>query len=178
MKTMLFEVSMSIYSKLKSMFYESFDESRVTTLLSRLAPMSEQSRRGLDQFIGEGSHFQSFSASGLPLDLVVNVAKASFMKGGDVHIKQWCEAMTKARSIESDTLIPPMVVVKHAGLIAVVMPKGQDVDRDAAKSVGPQLLATAKALGGAGLVLDDYPQVRQALGVPFIIDWSDLALAD
>lgn len=163
---------------LKASFYASFDESRVTTLLSRLAPMSEQSRRSLDNFLGEGSHFQSFELLGSPINLVVNVAKASFTKAGDVHLKRWCEAIGRAKSIDGETLIPPMAVIRHAGLVAVAMPKGQDVSRETSRGINHKLMTTAKALGSAGLVMDDYPQVRQLQGVPFIIDWSDLALVD
>ena len=169
---------MTRVSDLKALFYASLDESRVTTLLSRLAPMSESSRRSLDQFLGEGSHFQSFELGASPISIVVNVAKGSFTKGGDVSINRWCEAISRASSIDSDTLIPPMLVFRQAGLVAIVMPKGQTVGREASKTVNQKLVATAKALGNAGLVMDDYPQVRETMGVPFIVDWSDLAITD
>jgi hypothetical protein len=165
-------------SDLKSLFYASFDESRVITLLSRLAPMSESARRSLDQFIGEGSHFQSFEVSASPISLVLNVAKDSFTRGGDLTVKRWCEAISRVRNIEDAALVPPMNVIQHGGLTAIVMPKGQDVGRECAKLLNQKLIETAKALGHAGLVMDDYPQVRQANGVPFIIDWSDLAIVD
>jgi hypothetical protein len=169
---------MTRFPDLKAMFYASFDESRAATLLSHLAPLSESARRSLAQFIGEGSHFQSFELVASPLSLAVNIAKTSFTKGGDLWVKRWCEAIARARQIEEDTLVPPMTVIHHAGLTAIVMPKGQDVGRDCAKLLNQKLVLTAKALGHAGLVMDDYPQVRQANGVPFIVDWSDLALVD
>lgn len=55
------------------------------------------------------------------------------------------------------------------------MPKGNNLSRAAEKTVPASLHEVAKALGQAGLILDDYPQVREVLGMPFIIDWSDLS---
>lgn len=160
---------------LKQFFYSSFDESAIATILSRLARIAEIDRRQEKNFIGEGTHFQSFELSTKPLALVANVAKNSFTRQGDAAVSRWQEALSLAQSLEAPTLVPPLAIVRSAGLLAIVMPKGLEVARGQAKLIDQQLIDTAKALGSLGLVLDDYPQIREAMGVPFIIDWSDLA---
>ena len=103
------------------------------------------------------------------------MAKSSFAKKGTGALERWQKAVSIARSIEGETLVPPMDVITAFELIAIVMPRGRDIGRDGATVITAMLFETAKALGSVGLVLDDYPQLREAMGVPFIIDWSDLA---
>lgn len=167
--------TMSRDQDLKSLFYASFDESAVNTFLSKVSKMPESERRSLPNFLGEGAHFQCFELSSRPLALVVNVAKSSFAKKGTGALERWQKAVSIARSIEGETLVPPMDVITAFELIAIVMPRGRDIGRDGATVITAMLFETAKALGSVGLVLDDYPQLREAMGVPFIIDWSDLA---
>lgn len=163
---------------LKSLFYASLDASAITTLITRLSKISEAERRFLPGFLGEGVHFQSFELASHPIPLVVNVGKASFLKRGDASLRRWQQAIRLACSIDEETLVPPMDIVNAANLTAIVMPKGQDVAGQAAKSLDRRLIDTAKALGHLGLVLDDYPQIREIEGVPFIIDWSDLGFME
>jgi hypothetical protein len=161
-------------SELKSLFYQAYDNARISGFLARVAALSETERRNLPGFLGEGSHFQSFEVAATPIHLAVSIAKGSFHKLGDAALRRWSEAMTLAKSLEQAVLVPPMDILQQHGLMAIVMPKGQVVSRQGAKAVNTLLHETAKALGQAGLVLDDYPQIREAEGVPFIVDWSDL----
>jgi hypothetical protein len=161
-------------TQLKEMFYRAYDASRITSFMGRLAAMSEGERRSVQGFLGEGIHFQSFEVAADPLPLAVNIAKVSFSRRGEAALARWEDAIKRARSLEGNSLIPPMDVINSAGLTAIVMPKGKQVSHAGGRVVDSMLLETSRALGQAGLVLDDYPQVREALGVPFIVDWSDL----
>ena len=161
-------------SQLREMFYRAYDASLITSFMGRLAAMSETERRSVPGFLGEGMHFQSFEVAAVPMPLAVNIAKASFSKRGEAALARWEDAIRRARSLEGDSLIPPMDVVNAFGLTAIVMPKGKQVSQQGTRVLDSMLLETSRALGQAGLVLDDYPQVREALGVPFIVDWSDL----
>ena len=76
--------------------------------------------------------------------------------------------------MEGVDLIPPLEILNFPRGLAVVLPKGDQLSRGLEKHVDGLLFDMAKALGRAGLALNDYPQLRQAFGVPFIIDWSDL----
>ncbi|MEI6397556.1 MAG: hypothetical protein WCO71_02185 [Pseudomonadota bacterium] len=160
--------------QLREMFYRAYDASLITSFLGRLVAISQNERRSVSGFLGEGIHFQSFEVECYPMPLAVNVAKASFSQRGEAAMARWEDAIRRARSLEGDSLIPPMDVVKASGLTAIVMPKGNLVSQGGDRVIGSMLLETSRALGQAGLVLDDYPQVREALGVPFIVDWSDL----
>jgi hypothetical protein len=164
----------AIHQNLKPAFYETFDPSVIMSFLQKLAPLSESQRRQIDGFLGEGMHFQSFGLATTPLELAVSVAKETFTGKGDLAIDHWRDAVNQARKIEGDTLVPPMEILQHMGLTALVMPKGRQMSKDFCALTDIRLQETSKALGGAGLVLDDYPQLREAQGVPFIIDWSDL----
>ena len=93
---------------------------------------------------------------------------------GEAALARWEDGIRRARSLEGDSLIPPMDVIKCSGLTAIVMPRGKQVAQSCGRTIDAMLLETSRTLGKAGLFLDDYPQVREALGVPFIIDWSDL----
>jgi hypothetical protein len=159
---------------LKAAFYESFDPSAIAAFLRGLSGKTESQRRDVEGFLGEGSHFQSFRMSTRPLELAVSVAKSTFTNRGELALKRWREALNLARKIEGETLVPPMEVIQSDGLTALVMPRGTDLTKASNAAANQRLHETSKALGSAGLVLDDYPQLRQAQGVPFIIDWSDL----
>jgi hypothetical protein len=166
---------MSRETNLKAIFYTAFDASLIACFLAKVSAKREAERRAMSEFIGEGSHFQSFQIAASPIPLAVNVAKSTFTQKGDAAIGRWKAAVELARSLEHADLIPPMCVVSGSGLTAIVMPKGNNLSRAAEKSVPASLNDVSKALGQAGLILDDYPQVREVLGVPFIIDWSDLS---
>ncbi len=166
---------MSRETNLKSMFYTAYDASMIASFLARVATKREQERRAMSEFLGEGTHFQSFQMAATPISLAVNVAKNTFTQKGDAAIGRWKAAIELARSLENAELIPPMAVIFGSGLTAIVMPKGNNLSRAAEKTVPASLHDVAKALGQAGLILDDYPQVRELLGQPFIIDWSDLS---
>ena len=165
---------MSADMDLKSSFYQAYDIAKIINFLGRIAAMSEAERRSLPGFLGEGSHFQSFEVNARPIHLAVSVSKATFQRQGDAALRRWTEAMSLAKTLNDAVLVPPMDVINHHDLTAIVMPLGQNVSRQGAKAVNSMLHDTARALGQAGLVLDDYPQVREAQGVPFIVDWSDL----
>jgi len=160
---------------LRSRFYNVFDSAALTSFVARLSEMSEEARRGHTKFIGEGAHFQSFEFAAGGLALAVNLAKMSFVRRGDLAIARWKDALSLARNLEHVDLIPPMeLLALNANTIAIVMPKGEIVSKTRGRHVESLICDTAKALSRAGLVLDDYPQVREVEGVPFIIDWSDL----
>lgn len=161
-------------SNLKSQFYTAYDVSLVNSFLSKISGMCENERRHLNGFLGEGTHFQSFELNVSPIPLAINVAKDSFQKRGQKALDKWQRAIEVARSLDEAALVPPMDVLNVFGLTAVVMPKGKVPERSSTKMLDVMLLDTARALGQAGLALDDYPQVREAQGVPFIVDWSDL----
>jgi hypothetical protein len=161
-------------TSLKMMFYSAYDASLIAAFITKLAAMKEPQRRSLNEFLGEGTHFQSFEINTTPIPLALNIAKHSFTQRGEAAVSRWRAAVELARSLEDAELIPPMDVVHVSGLTAIVLPKGHSISRCNAKTVDASLLEASKALGQAGLVLDDYPQVREAQGVPFIIDWSDL----
>jgi hypothetical protein len=161
---------------IKESFYLSFDPSRITTFLNSLSLKSEASRRNENSFLGEGTHFQSFQLSTSPIPLAVNVAKGVFMEKSATEVDQWIDSIKKLRSIEFQDLIPPLEVVRSDGLLAIVMPKGKPLQRKGAvaREASDALIQTSRALGHAGLVLDDYPQLVECGGVVFINDWSDL----
>jgi hypothetical protein len=159
---------------LQSRFYNSFDGSALLSFVHRLLNLSDEEKRGLDSFLGEGFHFQSFEYKAHALPLAVNLAKSSFLRQGDLVLNRWKRAMEIARSMERVSLIPPMEVISGQNYLAVVMPKGQVLAKIQERKVDDLLRDTAKALSEVGLALDDYPQLREACGVPFIIDWSDL----
>lgn len=161
-------------NNLYSSFYTSFDPSVVLGFVVRLISRSEEERRRLDSFLGEGYHFQSFECQANSLALAVNVAKSSFLNQGDIVLQRWKKAIDIARAMETVSLMPPMEIIRGADYLAIVMPKGQTIDRSSAQNIDELLRETARALGEVGLALDDYPQLREACGVPFIIDWSDL----
>jgi hypothetical protein len=164
----------STESELKSLFYQAYDIAKISGFLARVAALPEAERRRLPGFLGEGSHFQSFEVLASPIHLAVSISKGSFQKLGDAALRRWNEAMNLAKSLEQAVLVPPMDVLQQHGVMAIVMPKGQNVSRQGARAVNSMLHETARALGQVGLVLDDYPQIREAQGVPFIVDWSDL----
>ncbi len=166
---------MSRESNLKTMFYTAFDASLIASFLAKVSTKREPERRTMNEFLGEGTHFQSFQIAATPIPLAVNIAKNAFTQKGEAAIERWKAAIELARSLENADLIPPMSVVFGSGLTAIVMPKGNNLSRAAEKSVPASLQDVSKALGQAGLILDDYPQVREVLGIPFIIDWSDLS---
>lgn len=165
---------MSRDNLLYAQFYVAFDESALLQFVYGLIALSEQERRGHGAFLGEGFHFQSFSVSTASLPLVVNIAKSSFLRQGDVGLNRWKRAIEIAKAQEETTLIPPMEILSGDDYLAIVMPKGQLVPKSQGREIDQLLINTAKDLRRSGLVLDDYPQVRQAFGIPFIIDWSDL----
>lgn len=159
---------------LQARFYTSFDGSALMSFVQRLVGLSEEERRGLDFFLGEGFHFQSFEYKAQSLPMAVNLAKPSFLRQGDLALNRWKKAMDIARTMEQVSLIPPMEIISGKNYLAVVMPKGAVLPRNRERGIDDLLRDTAKALSQVGLALDDYPQLREALGVPFIIDWSDL----
>jgi hypothetical protein len=159
---------------LAAAFYAAFDESRLMMLVSRLGSLSEASRRGVEAYLGEGAHFQSFSVQSSPIDLVLKVAKSSFTQLGERRVKQWFEALDSIKGIQQGGLVPPMKAFRHDDLILMAMPKGGCLGGEQSTIIQEKLAVTKQALGQLGLTLDDYPQVLQAVGVPFIIDWSDL----
>lgn len=162
-------------TELKTQFYNSFDASLVNGFLAKIAGMNETERRSMKGFLGEGTHFQSFEIAANPIPLAVNVAKESFVRRGQKAIDKWQRAIEIARSLDDATLVPPMDISYGHGLMAVVMPKGRLPEKTGSKLIDSMLLDTSRALGQAGLALDDYPQIREAMGVPFIVDWSDLS---
>lgn len=166
-------------TKLREEFYQSFDASRITSLLSTLASIPEADRRRHPDFLGEGTHFQSFSLRGQPMTIAVNIAKSSFMKRGKQQVGRWRNAISELRLLETGDLVPPLEVVEYQGLVAIIMPKGNPVGRDSAgdRELIEKLLETSKSLGKMGLVLDDYPQLVEYRGRYFINDWSDLKTA-
>ena len=165
-------------ASLKTAFFQSFDASAISSLTQRLAKMNETERRAHGDFLGEGLHFQTFHINTKPMNLVVKVAKSSFLKQGFHELKQWRQAIQQLKNVAYNALIPPMEVMEHSGMIAVVMPKGQHLNKQPTLSVplDTELYETAQSLRQAGLVLDDYPQLLQCNGIPFIRDWSDLQL--
>jgi hypothetical protein len=162
---------------LKLLFYQAYDSAKVAGFISRVSALAESERRTVEGFLGEGSHFQSFEVPAKPIYLAVSIAKKAFQKQGDVALRRWAEAMGVAKSLDHATLVPPLDIINQDGVVAVVMPRGQAMSRQRARAVSTMLHDTARALGQAGLVLDDYPQIFEAQGVPFIVDWSDLAFA-
>ncbi len=164
-------------NQLRAQFYRCYDPVAVYQFITRIRGMSEDERRGLAGFLGEGTHFQSFEFRVGEFMMAVNVAKSTFLRRGDLEVARWKDAMGIARSLENANLIPPMEVLSIGDCLAVIMPKGSEVSKFAERKLESQILDTARALGRAGLVLDDYPQLREVAGVPFIIDWSDLNFA-
>ena len=155
-------------------FYRAFDAPLLSQFISKLLTLSEAERRSHDSMLGEGIHFQSFELAINSFPMAINIAKESFMAGGDLHISRWKAAMERIRTMEGVDLIPPLEILNFPRGLAVVLPKGDQLSRGLEKHVDGLLFDMAKALGRAGLALNDYPQLRQAFGVPFIIDWSDL----
>ncbi len=166
-------------SQLTTPFYQSFDASRVTSLMERLGSLSEAERIRHPDFIGAGLHFQAFHLPTKPMPLVLKIAKSSFFEQGPMAVRRWRRAIQHLKDLETNILIPPMEVIDYNGLIAIVMPRGEHLTQQATflKPIQDSLLETAHALREAGLVLDDYPQLLQCQGVPFIRDWSDLQIA-
>jgi len=162
-------------NQLRAKFYRCYDPVALYQFITRIRGMSEDARRGLPEFLGEGVHFQSFEFRASDFIMAVNVAKSTFLRRGDLEVARWKDAMGIARTLENAELIPPMEVLSIGDSLAVIMPKGGEVSKFTGRKLESQLLDTARALGRAGLVLDDYPQLREAGGVPFIIDWSDLS---
>lgn len=165
-------------ASLKTAFFQSFDASSISSLTQRLAKMSESERRNHSDFLGEGLHFQTFQLRTQPMNLVVKVAKSSFVDQGFQELKRWRRAIQQLKTVSYNTLIPPMEVIENAGVIAIIMPRGQHLGKQPTLSLplDTELYETAQALRQAGLVLDDYPQLLQCNGIPFIRDWSDLHL--
>lgn len=161
---------------LRDEFYRSFDATRITDLLAKLSEMSESDRRKHPHFLGEGTHFQSFALSASPMPIAVNVAKQSFTKRGPQELERWRHSVSELRMLETKELVPPIEVVQYANLTAIIMPKGSPLTRKGAvaRSLDDKLQETSRALGKAGLVLDDYPQLVEYDGHYFINDWSDL----
>lgn len=164
-------------NQLRAQFYRCYDPVTLYQFITGICGMSEEARRGLPGFLGEGVHFQSFEFRAGELTMAVNVAKSSFLRRGDLEVARWKDAMGIARNLDNADLIPPMEVLSIADCLAVIMPKGGEVSKIAGRKLESQLVDTARALRRAGLVLDDYPQLREVAGVPFIIDWSDLGFA-
>lgn len=155
-------------------FYQAFDASFVSQFVSKLLGLSEVERRGHQSLLGEGFHFQSFDllVNGFPM--AVNIAKESFLAAGDLRVSRWKADLEKVRALEGIDLIPPLEILSFSRGLAVVLPKGDQLSKTLEKRAEAMLLEMARALGHAGLALNDYPQLRQTFGVPFIIDWSDL----
>jgi hypothetical protein len=162
-------------NQLRANFYRYYDPVALYQFINRIQSMSEDARRGLPSFLGEGVHFQSFEHGAGEFIMAVNIAKSAFLRRGDLDVRRWKDAMDIARSIDQVDLIPPMEVLSIGDSLAVIMPKGDEVPRAKGRKLEAKLLDTARALGKAGLVLDDYPQLREVAGIPFIIDWSDLS---
>lgn len=171
---------MTTATSLNTPFFQSFDASRISSLIQKLSKMSEAERRKQPDFLGEGAHFQTFELAAKPLSLVVKIAKTSFLDHRGIDAKRWRKAISQLKQIEHRSLIPPMEVLEYQGLIALVMPKGRHLTRSATltPAIETELYETALALGKAGLVLDDYPQLIECQGIPFIRDWSDLHVID
>lgn len=163
---------------LKTPFFQSFDASSISSLMQRLAKLSETERRRHPDFLGEGLHFQTFGLAAKPLPLVVKLAKSSFLEQGFTKVKQWRQAIQHLKTVEATNLIPPMEVIENDGVIGLVMPKGQHLAKNQtlALPLEAKLFEMAQALRQAGLVLDDYPQLLHHDGIPFIRDWSDLQM--
>ena len=166
-------------SSLKEDFYQSLDHSAVTSFIERICKIPEQERRNVEGFLGEGSHFQSFSLNSKPLPLAINVAKASFLAQGPSAISRWKNAVRDLRTIETQALVPPIECIQSLDQIALVMPQGRPMPGKmvSAQGLDQALNETSRALGKAGLVLDDYPQLVECRGRFFINDWSDLQCA-
>ena len=162
--------------ELKEEFYQSFDATRIEEFIGKLAQTPESDRRQLPGFLGEGTHFQSFVLASQPMQLAVNVAKANFLNKGPMAIGRWRTAIRDLRTIETQALVPPIEIIQYQGLTAIVMPRGTPLTRKGAEARGlnDALIETSRALGKAGLILDDYPQMVEYQGRFFINDWSDL----
>ncbi|MCX6117102.1 MAG: hypothetical protein NT027_06150 [Proteobacteria bacterium] len=157
-------------------FYAAFDPSKIESFLQEMSQKSEQSRLQLPNFIGEGTHFQSFELQSKPMNLAINIAKQTFVKRGPRLIEKWKSALRSLKNADCKDLIPPFEVIQYIGLLAIVMPKGSPLNRKGAqaKSTFSVLEETSKSLSRMGLVLDDYPQLVECNGNIFICDWSDL----
>ena len=163
---------------LKARFYESFDASSVLSFVERINRLSEPERHNLPQCIGEGIHFQCFALDTQPLPLVANVAKRSFLDRGPGAVERWQKAIQDLRHVDDAELVPPMEVIRTHDILVLVMPRGKPIKGPGSgrtKTLETKLIATARALGKAGLILDDYPQILEQGGTPFINDWSDLS---
>lgn len=155
-------------------FYQAFDAPVVSQFVSKLLGLSEVERRAHRALLGEGVHFQSFELLVNDFSMAVNLAKESFLAAGDLYVSRWKADLEKVRTLQGVDLIPPIEILSFSRGLAVVLPKGDQLSKALEKRAEAMLLEMARALGHLGLALNDYPQLRQTLGVPFIIDWSDL----
>ncbi len=157
-------------------FYKAYDPSRLLTEWRA----AEAGQRPLN---GAGRHFQSFHIKSpiKGLDLALNIARETFLNDRSDLIRNWQQACEKLQAFSrNEALLPPFEILSREGDgLAVVMPfceeavAAAELRHEPLKGYLDQLSA---ALGGAGLALDDYWQLRRCQGHPFVIDFSELRM--
>lgn len=151
-------------------FYRSFDADLALTLAADLSKTGE--------FLGEGRHFRSYRLrSRGSLDLVLNLAKPAFGLADGPKVGAWRGYM-KALQRLAHPLLPPLEVLPSGeAAAAFVMPYCEEIIPEKSwDDLGLRaLLETFEAeLALAGLILDDYWQLRSCQGHPFVTDFSEL----
>lgn len=149
-------------SDLVNKFYRSYDPSLVQQHL-------DTNCRQLTT-IGRGYHFTSYRIMGQAgLHLALSLARPGFLIGS--RLQDWLAGLELVNNMKHP-LIPPLAWGVHQERGFYVTPYGPDsVTR---QQFSEELKTLANDLRDKGLHLDDYWQLRQWEGHPFVIDWSDL----
>ncbi len=164
-------------SRLRSQFYRTYDEGRISDQLQRLAANHQVG--GLSP-IGEGMHFRCWrekKTSG-GMDLVLKVAKNDFLTEIG-NFKAWVARLTKL-PLRLDLMPPIAFVPLRVGSIetlGLAMPYGPDESVQCSSWWQPleeQVQAFKQGLNLNGLILGDIPQIRCWDGIPYIVDISDV----
>lgn len=152
-------------------FYANFDPSWLWQEWSRV----ERSPRTL--IVGEGRHFKSYRIRGKgSLDLALNVAKQQFHKNSTVSRREWIGLMRKLKTV-IHPLLPPTEVLSEQDdeRLLIIQPYCEEtLSLSEMPAIRPLLQELEKLLASHGLVLDDYWQLRNCRGHPFVIDFSEL----
>lgn len=152
-------------------FYASFDPSWLWQEWNR----AEQSARTLVS--GEGRHFRSYRIRGrTTLDLALNVAKPQFHRSSPIDRREWIGLMRKLKAV-NHPLLPPTEVLSEQDdeRLLIIQPYCEEaLSLSEMPALRPLLSELEELLAREGLMLDDYWQLRNCRGHPFVIDFSEL----
>ena len=153
-------------------FAASFDRSAIESAFLRIESGPPQG-----DLLGEGSDCSAYL---LPrASLVLTIPKPSFLRSHDVGI--WRRRLAVLQEIEEVPLIPPLRTIKIGEHMALVTPYGDQEDSAIHEHWQPLPAlkeACVRELRERGLFINDVLQVKSRHGVPFVVDFSDLRLAN